>query len=391
MQGSFVKKRGNSWTAYFYVSDGEGERRQRTKGGFATKRDAQAYLEKTVHTVHTGEYVEPVRMTLAEYLLDRWLPTIEASIRPSTFDSYTRQLKLHLIPYLGRVQLQQLSVDHLDRLYAELLKRGRTDGKGGLSPKTIHYLHTTLHKALRDALRKQLIVRNVADAADPPRTRQTGERELQTWNPEQVRTFLAALKGHRLEAAYLLAVTTGMRRGEVLGLRWRDIDFKQSRLAVRQTLGTVNYKLAFGLPKTAHSRRTISLDPATLAALTAHRATQRVDKTEIGEGYHDQDLVFAKIDGSPTHPDFYSQCFDRTVAKLPVPRIRLHDLRHTHATLGLQAGVQAKIMSERLGHASVGFTLDVYTHVIAGHDQGAANQVADMIFDNQTEASDGTA
>jgi integrase len=388
MQGSFTRKRGKTWTAYFYVSAGEGERRQRSKGGFATKRDAQAYLQKTVHTVHIGEYVEPARMTLAQYLLDRWLPTIETSIRPSTFDSYTRQLKLHVILYLGSVQLQQLSVDHLDRLYAELIKYGREDGKGGLSPKTIHYLHTTLHKALRDAVRKQLLVRNVADAADPPKTRQAGDREMQTWNPEQVRTFLAALRGHRLEAAYLLAVTTGMRRGEVLGLRWRDIDFKQARLAVRQTLGQVNYKLTFGAPKTTRSRRTISLDPATLTALSDHRTRQRVERTTLGTAYNDQDLVFAKVDGSATHPDYFSQCFDRTVAKLPVPRIRLHDLRHTHATLGLRAGVPAKIMSERLGHASVGFTLDVYTHVIPGHDQDAANQVAGLILNIQEAVPD---
>ena len=130
MQGSFVKKRGNTWSAYFYVSDGEGERRQRSKGGFATKGDAQDYLQKTMHTVHTGEYVEPARLTLAEYLLDRWLPSIETSVRPSTFDSYTRQLKLHVIPHLGRVQLQQLSVDDLDRLYAELLKT-RAGGRQG--------------------------------------------------------------------------------------------------------------------------------------------------------------------------------------------------------------------------------------------------------------------
>ena len=387
MQGSFVRKRGNTWTAYFYVLDGEGDRRQRSKGGFATKREAQAYLQKTVHAVHTGEYVEPARMTLAEYLLERWLPTIETSLRPSTFDSYTRQLKLHVIPYLGNVQLQQLSVDHLDRLYAELIKHGREDGKGGLSPKTIHYLHTTVHKALHDAVRKQLLTRNVADAADPPKTPRGGDRGMQTWSPEQLRIFLAALRGHRLEAGYLLAATTGMRRGEVLGLRWRDIDFKQARLAVSQTLGQVNYKVIFGAPKTVRSRRTISLDPATLAALSDHRARQRGEQAALGRAYNDQDLVFAKVDGSPTHPDYFSQCFDRTVAKLPVPRIRLHDLRHTHASLGLQAGVPAKIMSERLGHASVGFTLDVYTHVIPGHDQEAAEKVARLILDDQEAES----
>ena len=193
-------------------------------------------------------------------------------------------------------------------------------------------------------------------------------------------------QGSPTGGSLLLAVTTGIRRGEVLGLRWRDIDFKQGRRAVRQTLGLVNYKLSFGTPKAMRSRQTISIDPATLAALSNQRIRQRVEKTASGATYHDQDLAFAKPDGSPTNPDYYSQCFDRTVNKLPVPRIHLHDLRHTHATLGLQAGVPAKIMSERLGHVSVGFTLDIYTHVIPGHDQDAANQVAGLILDIQEAA-----
>jgi integrase len=170
-------------------------------------------------------------------------------------------------------RLQQLSADRLDRFYADMLAGGRRGG-GGLSPKTVRYLHTTLHKALGDAVRKNLIVRNPAEAADPPKLRQAGSRDLRTWSPEELRMFLLGVADHPLSAAWVLAATTGMRRGEILGLRWADIDFGSRRLAVRQTLLSVGYKLTFGTPKTARGRRTIALDTTTLEALARHRGRQ---------------------------------------------------------------------------------------------------------------------
>jgi integrase len=348
MQGSFVRKRGATWSAYFYVPDSNGQRRQRSKGGFHTKIEAQQYLTKTMSAVQTGEFVERSDVTFGAYLEERWLPMVKSSLRPSTFDSYQRMLKLHVYPALGRIPLQKLTVHHFDRLYADLLSDGRHGRPGGLSPKTVRYIHSTVHKALKDAERKGLVTRNVAGVADPPKVRHSSAHETMTWTPEELRIFLEALKGHRLEAAYLLAATTGMRRGEVLGLRWRDIDFPRERLAVRQTVLGINYKISFGEPKTAKGRRSIALDPMTVAALKAHRQRQETEHAAVGDSWQELDLVFPKNDGTPTHPDFFSQCFDRTVAKLPVPRIRLHDLRHTHATLGLAAGVPPKIMSERL-------------------------------------------
>ena len=380
MQGSFVRKRGATWTAYFYVADGRGQRRQRSKGGFRAKAEAQTHLVKVLNTVQTGDFVERSKVTVAEYLERHWLPMVEASLRPSTFDSYTRMLKLHVYPTIGGISLQNLNVNHLDRLYAELIKNGRCDRPGGLSPKTVRYIHNTLHKALKDAERKGLVTRNVASAADPPKHRQAGSRQIVTWTPEEVVTFLGALEGHRLAAAYTLAVTTGMRRGEVLGVRWRDIDLEHQRLAVRQTVISVNYKVSLGEPKTAKGRRSIALDPLTVAALQAHKHRQEAEKAALGQGYQENGLVFPKLDGTPTNPDFFSQCFDRTVAKLAVPRIRLHDLRHTHATIGLAAGVPPKIMSERLGHATVEFTQDVYMHAIPGMQEDAAKLISAMIF-----------
>ncbi len=381
MQGSFVRKRGSTWTAYYYLADSDLKRQQRSKGGFRTKAEAQSYLNSVVHTVTIGEYTEPTKMTVGEFLEQRWFPVIESTIRPSTFSSYRGQLRLHVIPRIGGIPLQQLRADHLDQLYVQLLKSGRRDSKeGGLSPKTVQYLHTTIHKALKDAERKRLVNRNVAAAADPPRQRQAGSQEMKTWTVEEVRTFLTEMTDHRIGTAYILAVTTGMRRGEILGVRWSDIDFVTRRLSVRQTITLVNYTVTIGTPKTSRGRRSIALDPATVAALQAHRERQMEETASLGAGYTDHGLVFAKVDGFPLNPDYFSQVFDRTVARLPITRIRLHDLRHTHATLGLAAGIPPKVMSDRLGHATVAFTQDVYMHAIPQLERDAADQMANLIF-----------
>lgn len=380
MNSGFVRKRGSTWTAYFYVLGENGERKQRSKGGFHTKAEAQAHVREALHTVQIGDYVERSPLTVSEYLQQKWLPIVKNSLRPSTFDSYQRMLRLHVIPRLGRLHLQNLSVKHLDELYTYLLREGRHAGPGGLSPKTVRYIHNTLHKAFKDAERKGLVAKNVAAMADPPKQRQSGSKEMKTWTPEELRTFLAALAGHRLEAAYILAATTGMRRGEVLGVRWSDFDIGRRRIAVRQTVLGINYKVSFGTPKTARGRRSIALDDATVAALVAHRERQAAERATVADGYQDHDLIFAKLDGSPINPDYFSQCFDRTVAKLPITRIRLHDLRHTHATIGLVVGIPPKVMSDRLGHATVAFTMDVYMHAIPRLESEAANQMAELIF-----------
>lgn len=385
MQRGFTKKRGNNWTAFYYVGRGAG-RRQYSKGGFRTKREAQAHLNSVLGAMQSGDFVEPTKLTLREYLLGRWLPTIETNHRPSTYDSYQRMVLLHIVPVLGDLALQSLTADHLDRLYRDLLRGGRKSHRRegeALSAKTVRYVHTTLHKALRDAARKQLVVRNVADAADPPKLRRSGEREMRTWTAEEVRAFLLALESHRIGAAFFLAATTGMRRGEVLGLRWRDVDVANRRLAVRQTVLTINYRVTLGTPKTDRGRRSIALDGATLGALHGHRKAQAEERRVVGLAYQDNDLVFAREDGTPIHPDYFSQLFERTVKRLGLPRIRLHDLRHTHATLGLAAGVPAKVMSDRLGHATVAFTQDVYMHAIPALEADAAEQVASLILGSE--------
>lgn len=382
MQRGFVRKRGTTWTAYW--TDLSSDRRQRTKGGFRTKKEALAHLAEILGRLQRGEVVEASKLTFGAYLTDQWLPLAKRSVRQTTWDSYDRMLRNHVIPVIGGVPIQDLTASHLDGLYTDLLTGGRKDGQeGGLSAKTVRYLHTTLQKALRDAERKQLVYRNVAQAADPPKPG-SRSKEMRTWSAEEVGIFLTTMAEHRLSAAYLLAASTGMRRGEILGLRWRDVDFVTGRVAVRQTITSVNYEIIVGEPKTSRGRRSIAIDSTTAKALRDHRKRQQSERKAMGEGFKDQDLVFCRPDGSPIHPDYFSQTFDRTVARVGLRRIRLHDLRHTHATLGLAAGVPAKVMSDRLGHATVAFTQDVYMHAIPQLEADAADQIADLIFSERT-------
>lgn len=380
-QRGFVKRRGDRWTAFWKIETATGWK-QRSKGGFATKREAQAYLTKTLAALDSGTFADPSKLTLREYLVDRWLPMKRESLRPSTFDSYRRNIELHILPALGHVRLQLLTPDQLDRFYADQLASGRLTGKSaGLAPKTVRHLHTVLHRALADAVRKSLVTRNVADAADPPKLRQAhGSSAMRTWDADQLRLFLLAICDAPLGPAFWLAATTGMRRGEILGLRWSDVDFSAARLSVRHTVLNIAYQVTAGTPKTARGRRSIALDPTTIAVLRAHRKNQAAVRRAQGRTPSADDLVFPRADGGPHHPDLFTQSFERAVKRLGLPRIRLHDLRHTHATLGLAAGIPPKVMSDRLGHATVAFTQDVYMHAIPRMEEAAAQQIADLVM-----------
>jgi integrase len=208
---------------------------------------------------------------------------------------------------------------------------------------------------------------------------------MKTWTGEQVRSFLHEMQAHRWGAAFFLAATTGMRRGEVLGLRWADVELGAQRLTVNQTILNVAYEITLGSPKTARSRRTIALDPETTRVLVAHKRRQTGERRALGDGYNDRGLVFALENGDPVHPDLFSQTFRRSVRRLGLPIIRLHDLRHTHATMGLEAGIPVKIISTRLGHATTAFTQDIYMHSVPALEEGAAEQIADLIFNAPVE------
>jgi integrase len=376
MRGSVVK-RGDGYTVVVELDRDPitGKRRQKWHSGYRTKRDAERALSEIVASVHSGTYLEPTKQTLSEYTRE-WLAAIKPTIRPSTHYSYSRNLQLHVLPQLGSVQLRRIDAGMLNSLYASLLAEGRKDyAGGGLSPRSVRYIHALVHRAFRDAVKWGRLARNPADAADPPKAGVSRPESI-TWTANQLRTFLERTRGSRYWAAYLVLATCGLRRGEALGLRWQDLDLDAGRASIRQTVIVIKHTVMIGTPKTAKGRRTVTLDSGTVAALREHRKRQAAERLLMGAGWTDTDLVFCHPDGTMVHPERFSRGFSEAVCRIGLPRIRLHDLRHGWATLALQAGIHPKVVQERLGHANIGITLDTYSHVVAGLHEDAAEQVA---------------
>jgi integrase len=375
-----IDRNGKEAVRWYVVLDlgyGEdGRRRQKWHGCFRTRREAEAARAKLVTEVNTGSYVAPGKTTLGEWIEHSWLPVTEPRVKPSTFFSYKRNLQLHVIPVLGRKPLQQLTPPMLNALYAALAAGSET--RKPLSTKTISYVHSTLHKVLADAVDAGLLGRNVAANAKPPRPARRATGGINAWEAHELAKFLDVARDTRLGAIWRLAAMTGTRRGEVLGLRWCDLDLDRARLSVRQAVVAVGYEVVHSTPK-SHCARVIDLDAETVDQLRGHRARQEAERAEWGEDYQDHGLVVAKENGEPIHPHTFSQSFERLIAKAGLRPIRLHDLRHTHATLALKAGVPVKVISERLGHESPAFTLKQYAHVIPGMQAEAAAQVAALI------------
>jgi integrase len=355
------------------------ERRRQTKAGFATRGEAQAAMNKVLVAVEERSFVAPSKLSLREYLKIEWLPAIEATIRPSSFRAYKQHVECHICPHLGSVQMQKLSGSQINALYAKLALSGKKDGKSGLSALTIRHVHATLHRALKDAVRWERLMRNPIDAADPPRISGDGTRELKTWSAEQLKAFLDFTEDERLSSLWHVLAMTGMRRGESLGLRWEDVDLEAGRLAVRRALIPNGAVVVVSEPKTAKGRRTVALDPGTVEALKRQAARQLEDQANKEE-WNDTGLVFTKEDGEAWHPEVITRFFQQAVKRSKLPRIRLHDLRHTHATLALRAGIHPKVVSERLGHATISITLDTYSHAIPAMQEEAAVQIAALVF-----------
>ena len=380
MRGHIARK-GNRYYAVVYegIDPATGKGRHRWYPGGETRKDAEKVLGEIVKRIHDGDYRSPERITVADYLTERWLPLRRRQVRHSTYRSYVANTRLHVVPYIGNIPLQRLTPDDLDALYDQLLTSGRRNGAGGgLSPKMVRNIHNMLRKALADACRKGTLQRNVATLADPPKPGRG--TTMQVWTAEQLRQFLSEIAGHRTAAAFHLAAHTGMRRGEVLGLSWRDVDLDEARLSVHQAVITVEYQITVADVKTGTARRTVDLDERSVEVLRAWRVEREREAQLAGTTVSENETVFARPDGELTHPDYFSQVFDRHVAVGELPRIRLHDLRHTHATILLKAGVPVKVVSERLGHSSPAFTMTVYQHVLPGMQADAARKFSEALY-----------
>ncbi len=347
-EGSIHKRADGRWAAS--ISIGRGKRQH-----FLSKSRPEVERKLTAAKKERDDGLPTIteRQTVGQYMAS-WLKAARPSIRERTWVRYEQYVRLHVVPTMGKVQLTKLTPQHLQRLYAERLE-------AGLSPSTVHHLHATLHKALKQAVRWNLLPRNVADLVDPPRIPRF---EMTTLLPEQARVLLDAAAGDRLEALYVLALTTGMREGELLALKWRDIDFDSNAVEIRGSLQRVPSGFIIAEPKTARSRRRVNLTNAGLVALRQHRARQGEERLRLGAAWQKSEMVFTDEAGKPIDATkFLRNSFAPLLKRAGLPPMRFHDLRHTAATLLLGRGIHPKIVSEMLGHSQIGITLDLYSHV----------------------------
>jgi len=363
------------------------ERRQIRRGGFKTKRAAQEEMDKVRRSITTATFVPLSTQTFGEYL-DEWLAGLPTRLRPSTCDGYRRNL-LYLPAALRSKRLDRVTAADLDRLYADLLKTGLRRRTGGLSPRSVRYLHVTVSKALSDAVDRDILQRNVATKAKPPRAKDTKPPEVAWWIPSQLGKFLALTADEPLGPLFRLAGLSGMRRGEVCGLQWGDLDLDRGELEVKHQLLVVRSPgapngglLHSSVTKTDHGRRKISLDAETVAALKLQKSRQAGQRLALGAGWqgHENDLVFTQADGRPWDPESVAKRFDRRVARSGLPRIRFHDLRHSHAAALIAAGdVSLLAITRRMGHASISITQDLYGHLLPEADSQAAASAAALV------------
>lgn len=383
MRGGVVK-RGATWSYKVSVRDpATGERRQRWVGGFATQREAKAARSAALTRHAEGTHVEPSKILLREWL-DGWLTAQEAIRKPGTVAAYRAKADRYIVPRLGGTPLRALSAPQLDAFYAQLIRSGGQGGKP-LAPATVAVVHAVVSKSLGDAVRKGMLTVNPATNATVP-TRPAHPEDVDqgdglppSWTAAQLRAFIGHVSEDRLRALWALALSTGMRRGELLGLRWVDVDLDARRLHVRQQITTVRGKPTFGTPKTGKTR-SFTLDRETVAELRSHRQRQLQERLAWGPAWRDTGLVFTREDGTLINPQSVTDVFARHIKAAGLPRIRLHDTRHTFATLALQAGVNVKVVSERLGHASVQITWDTYSHVLPDQDEQAADLFAAFVW-----------
>ena len=371
-----VFKRGSTWTIVVDVGVApNGRRKQKSKGGFATKGAAEGALRTLVNAVVAGEYTEPTKLSFERYALDQWLPALRATVRPLTSESYERHCQRYLVPAFGSYPLGGVPVTAINRLYGRLLRPDPP--QSALSASTVRRIHATRHKALADAVRGQLILpRNPAAFADPPRATRP---EMRVWSAAELRTFLADTQQDRLATLWRFMAFTGVRRGEGLGLRWCDLDLERGRATICQTILPIGHRPTVGEPKTARGRRSVALDRGTVDALHVHRKRQVEQRLLVGPDFRDHGLVFAHPDGQPLNPEYVSRRFQRLVRAAGLPSVRLHDLRHTHATLALPAGVPTRVLSGRLGHSAMAVTTDIYQHAIPDLEAAFAEQIALLV------------
>lgn len=374
MKGHIRERSPGRWAIVLDVGeiDPRTGRKKRKWHSFAgTKRQAQAECARLITALKSGDYVEPSKQTVAEFF-EEWLTFIKPSVSPKTHERYAEICRNGLGPLIGTETLSKLKTSKIDMALTEALTTPRSTGKP-LAPRTVHHYRRVLIKALGLAVTWERLSRNPATATTPPKVE---KKQVLAYSAAQTAQLIEAMRDTRLHIPVLLAVMCGLRRGEILALRWRHIDLGDNRRLIsvvesaEQTKEGVRYKE----PKSGRAR-TVSLSTTVLAELKAHRAKQAEEQLRLGIRPDENSFVVAQIDGKPLQPRSLTHEWMRLIQKTTLPRIRFHDLRHTHATQLLSAGVHPKVASERLGHSTIGITLDLYSHVMPGMQADAAEQV----------------
>jgi len=371
MRGHIIKRYKNSYTIVLSlgVDPATGKKKQQWVSVKGSKKEAEKRLADLLHQLDTGTFMKPSKTTLGEFL-ERWLVDYRPNLSPRGFERYEGIIRGHLIPGLGSITLTQLRPEHLQKHYT-------AKQNDGLSARTVRYHHAVLHVALKTAVQWGLLPRNPADAVSPPHARRT---EMQTWNEDDITHFLEVAKDSRYYTLFYTALFTGMRRSELLGLKWGDVDFMLSQIYVSRGLHHLkDGSYIFTEPKSVKSRRTIALPPSATLLLKEHHEKQKLERVMLGMSLTDGDLVFSHLEGKPLRPNTITRAWEVLAAHTGVKVIRLHDARHTHASIMLKQGIHPKIVQERLGHASIQMTLDTYSHVAPGLQEAAANRFDELV------------
>ena len=375
MPGHLEKRSDKSWTIVIELGrDPRTGKRKRFKKAFrGTKKEAEKELARLLAEIEKGTYIEPTKLTFGEYLL-KWLDDYgRPNLAPSTFDSYQRIIRKHIIPALSTVPLAKLHPLHLQGYYSDKLQN--------LSQRTVQYHHRIIREALNHAVKWQLVSRNVADAVQAPRAKRP---EISVPGFQEIQRLLEAARDHQDYALICTAIFTGMRRAELLGLRWQDVDTNMGTISIQQTLQRLpDQGFFYTEPKSQKSRRQVLIPPVLVEIVKEHRRRQLENKVRLGGEYQNHGLVFPKQDGRPEDPSNISHRFKALVDRLGLSGLRFHDLRHLHATILLAQGIHPKVVQERLGHQTVTLTLDTYSHVIPTIQKEVVEKLQDL-FGHQT-------
>ncbi len=377
MRGNIRQRAKNSWTITIELPKDEitNKRRQKYYTVKGSKKDAEKFLTEKLRELDTGLIIDTKKMKFGEYL-DYWKDKTFNNLEITTKEGYIQKIDKHIKPYLANILLENLKPLHLQNFYEEKLKNGKLDGKGGLSARTVLALHRIIHSALQQAVKWQLVIRNVAEAVEPPKAKKYKASFL---TDKQTEELIAKARNTDIYIPIMIAIYTGARRGEILALNWNNVDLEKGIIKIVDNLCATTNGLIIKQPKTNSGIRTIAISKSLVKILKNHKINQMKNKIRLGENYKDNNMVCCYEDGHLFNPKRFSAKFNELLQGNNLPIVRFHDLRHSHASLLVKMGVQPKEISSRLGHSNIGITMDLYSHLYEETDREVANMFEKLI------------